>query len=795
MATSPKGSASPRKKKTAKTPTSNKRTSRKDSAGAAGKGTSAKRRWISRRFLWKLLLVLILLAAGWVLYLDATIRDRFEGQRWDIPARVYARPLEIFEGAVLNADLLEVELNGLGYKSSAAVDVPGTYYRQGLRYQIFSRGFEFSDGIENAKKMSITIEADVVSSLTLKKNGGADIARLDPLNIGGIYPAHHEDRIIFGYEQIPKLLPQALIAVEDKDFWTHFGLSPKGIARAMWVNISAGEVTQGGSTLTQQLVKNFYLDGRRTLWRKVQEAVMSVLLDWHYPKQEILEVYLNEVYLGQSGNRGIHGFGLASQFYFSRSLNELEAHQIALLVAMVKGPTFYNPRRNPERALSRRNLVIDELAKEGIITAANATALQKKPLDISSRPVFSENLYPAFMDLVRRQLNEDYRQEDLESRGLKIFTTIDPQIQNRAEKAIREVLPQLDKNKDATLETAMVLTGLESGEVKALVGGRDTRFAGFNRVLDARRPIGSLAKPAVYLTALSEPARYTLATRLQDEPINKKMPNGDLWQPQNYERKAFGDVSLHQAFAHSMNLATAQLGFDVGIEQVLKTLRKLGVASDISPYPSVFLGAFPLSPYEVAQAYQTIAASGFNVPVRAIREVTNADGEAISRYPYKIEKVVDTRAMHLLQYAMQETMREGTGKSAYRWLPDSLATAGKTGTTNDARDSWFAGMTGDYLSVVWVGKDDNGKTDLTGATGSMRIWAEMTRSLPQRPFAPIVPEGITYAWVADDADVRTNEGCRNARYLPFVSGTEPAKFVACQQGLQRLKSWFETLFE
>ncbi len=792
MSTSAKGSTSPRKKKTTKAPAQAKRTPRKSSSGS---GKQAKRQWISRPFLWKLFLVLTLMIAGWVLYLDATIRDRFEGQRWDIPARVYARPLEIFEGAVLNADLLEVELKGLGYKSTAAIDVPGTYYRQGQRYQIFSRGFEFADSVETAKKMSITIDADVVSSLVLKTNGTADIVRLDPLNIGGIYPAHHEDRIILSYEQIPELLPKALVAIEDKDFWSHFGLSPKGIARALWVNISAGEVTQGGSTLTQQLVKNFYLDGRRTLWRKVQEAVMSVLLDWHYQKQEILEVYLNEVYLGQSGNRGIHGFGLASQFYFSRSLNELEAHQIALLVAMVKGPTYYNPRRNPERALSRRNLVIEELAKEGIITAAKATALQQKPLDISSRPVFSENLYPAFMDLVRRQLNEEYRQEDLESRGLKIFTTIDPQIQNRAEKAIREILPQLDKRKDSPLESALVLTGLESGEVKAFVGGRETRFAGFNRVLDARRPIGSLAKPAVYLTALSNPARYTLATRLKDEPISKKLANGDVWQPQNYEKKSFGDVSVHQAFAHSMNLASAQLGFDVGIEQVLKTLRQLGVTSDIQPYPSVFLGAFPLSPYEVAQAYQTIAASGFNVPVRAIREVTNAAGETVSRYPYQIEKVVDSRVMHLLQYAMQETMREGTGKSAYRWLPDSLATAGKTGTTNDARDSWFAGMTGDYLSVVWVGKDDNGKTDLTGATGSMRIWAEMMQSLPQRPFSPIVPEGINYAWVADDAAVRTNEGCRNARYLPFVSGSEPVAFAACQQGLQRLKSWFEKVFE
>jgi penicillin-binding protein 1B len=244
-----------------------------------------------------------------------------------------------------------------------------------------------------------------------------------------------------------------------------------------------------------------------------------------------------------------------------------------------------------------------------------------------------------------------------------------------------------------------------------------------------------------------------------------------------------------------MNLATARLGFAVGIEKVIDTLEKLGVKSEIKPYPSLFLGSFPLVPLEVAQVYQTIAASGFNVPVRAIREVLGADGNALSRYPYRVEAVFDTREMHLLQYALQEVMREGTGKSAYQLLPDALATAGKTGTTNDARDSWFAGMTGDYLGIVWVGRDDNGKTSLTGATGAMRVWAEMTQALPQRPFSPVIPEGIEYFWVSDEAFVRTDEGCRNARYLPFISGSEPTAFKPCQQGLQKLQNWFQRLFE
>lgn len=787
-----KASSKQTKAESAKMPSHRGRSSGKNPPG----GHNAHRRlpWLSRPLLFKISLVFMVVVAGWVLYLDATIRDKFEGQRWDIPARVYARPLEIFEGAAINADLLEIELKGLGYQAVATVTKAGSYQRQRGQFQLFTRGFEFSDGAESPARVRVSIEGDVVVSLTTD-TAASGVVRLDPMHIGGIYPAHHEDRVIVNYTDVPALLPAALIAIEDKEFWSHFGLSPKGIARAMWVNLSSGELSQGGSTLTQQLVKNFYLDGRRTLWRKIKEAIMAVLVDWHYPKQDILETYLNEVYLGQSGSRGIHGFGLASQFYFSRPLKQLETHQIAMLVAMVKGPTYYNPRRNPDRALNRRNLVLTELEKEGILTAAESKAYQNKPLDISAKPVFSENLYPAYLDLVRRQLNEDYRQQDLESQGLRIFTTLDPQVQNRAERAVREVLSRLDPGKEPELEAALVVTGLESGEVKAMVGGRDTRYAGFNRVLDARRPVGSLAKPAIYLTALGKHKQYSLATRIIDEEIALTLPNGDIWKPGNYESKVFGEVSIHQALSHSMNLATAKLGLDVGIDSVISTLKKLGVTSDLQPYPSLFLGAFPLSPLEVAQSYQTIAASGFNVPVRAIREVTDASGATIQRYPYQVEQVIDSRDMHLLQYAMQEVMREGTGKSAYQSIAESLSTAGKTGTTNDSRDSWFAGMTGDYLSVIWVGKDDNGKTSLTGATGAMRVWAEMTRTLPQRPFAPMVPEGVEYFWVSDEANVRTNEGCRNARYLPFVSGTEPKAFEACQQGLQRLQSWFQKIFE
>jgi len=740
--------------------------------------------------------VSLVLLACWVVYLDAVVTSRFEGRRFEVPSRVYARPLELYDGAGVSSGALERELALSGYRKGDGAK-PGSYRRNGGHFIISTRGFRFPDGNEPRRKLSLNIYGDRIQDFSVSAGDNAAIVRLEPARIGGIYPAHKEDRILVRLDEVPPQLPAALMAVEDRNFYDHFGIAPASIGRAMLANMRAGRVVQGGSTLTQQLVKNFFLTRDQTLLRKGNEALMSILLELHYEKNDILETYLNEVYLGQAGTRSINGFGLASQFYFGESLKDLDVHQVALLVGMVKGPSYYNPRRHPERATQRRNLVISEMEEAGLIDSQKAARSRGLSLGVSAKPSYSENRYPAYIDLVRRHLARDYKEEDLRSEGLRIFTTLNPAIQYAAEYAVTDTLPRLGSGDTAkALEASLVVTAKDTGEVLALVGGKDPQFAGFNRALDANRPIGSLIKPFTYLTALEQPDRYTLMTPVLDKSFTLEFDDGRRWQPKNYDGEERGEVPLHRALSKSYNLPAVRVGLDVGVSAVRKTLRAFGVVTPISEYPSMLLGSVAMSPVTVAQIYQGLATSGFNTPLRTIREVTDSGGGALSRYSLEVDQVADPAAVHLLQYAMQETMQEGTGRSAYYSVPKELTLAGKTGTTDDGRDSWFAGFSGDLLAVAWVGRDDNGPTVLTGATGALPVWSRFMAQVPQHGFSPVVPDGVNYHWVDSEKQAITDEHCDNARLLPFISGSEPTQTVSCSGTLERkIRGWFEGLFQ
>lgn len=745
------------------------------------------------RFMFRAGALGLVLLAGWMVYLDAVVTSRFEGRRFEVPSRVYARPLELYDGASVSAGSLVRELELSGYRPGDGVRA-GTYQRNGGRFVISTRGFLFPDGEEARRRLSLVVSGDRVSSFSVLAGPSAAIVRLEPARIGGIYPAHREDRVLVQLEEVPELLPLGLMAVEDRRFYDHFGVAPLSIARAMLANIKAGGIVQGGSTLTQQLVKNFFLSREQTLVRKGNEALMSILLELHYDKDDILETYLNEVYLGQAGTRSIHGFGLASQFYFGESLKDLAPHQLALLIGMVKGPSYYNPRRHPERATSRRNLVLDEMAEAGLLAEPELAKQKSRPLGVSAKPSFTENRYPAYIDLVHRHLARDYQQEGLQSEGLRIFTTLDPAVQHASETAVSKTLPKL-ANADE-LEAALVVTAKDTGEVLALVGGKDPQFAGFNRAVDAHRPMGSLIKPFVYLTALEQPDRYTLITPVKDQAFTLEFDDGRLWQPKNFDKEERGEVPLHLALSKSYNLPAVRVGLDIGIPNVQQTLRDFGVTTPISDYPSMLLGSVSLAPVDVAQLYQGLATGGFNTPLRTIREVTDADNEPLSRYNLKVDQVADPAAVHLVQYAMQETMQEGTGRSAYYTLPEQLTLAGKTGTTDDGRDAWFAGFSGDLLAVAWVGRDDNGPTVLTGASGALPVWSSMMSQIPQHGFSPVMPDGVQYHWVDAEAQALTGEGCANARLVPFIAGSEPAMSTDCNGNIGRqIRSWFEGLFQ
>lgn len=737
------------------------------------------RRW--RGLLWKLALVGLVVLAGLTVYLDALVQDKFSGKRWAVPAKVFARPLELYAGRQLSRDDFLTELSALGYRKVNSINNPGQMSVAAGRVDVYTRGFQSFEGSEPAQRLTVRFDGQQVSGLS--GNGDVVMARLEPLMIGGIYPAHNEDRILVRLDQAPAYLVEALVAVEDREYFQHHGVSPKGIARAAYVNMVAGGVVQGGSTLTQQLVKNFYLSSERSLVRKGTEAIMSVLLELHYSKEEILEAYLNEVFLGQDGRRAVHGFGLASQYYFAQPLHELQLHQVALLVGMVKGPSLYNPRRQPERAKKRRDLVIQMLAEQGVISNEQAMAAIELPLDVTVRGSLADSSYPAFMDLIKRQLREDYLEEDLTSEGLRIFTSFDPLLQSKAEKAIESSLKRLGERADE-MEAAMVVTGAQTGEVLALVGGRNPRFSGFNRALDASRPIGSLVKPAVYLAALEQPQSYSLITPIDDSPITLDAEPGKTWSPQNYSRQSYGVVPLHEALSRSYNQATVRLGVEVGVDRVLNTIERMGVRHGWPAYPAMLLGSGAMTPMQVTDMYQTLANGGFNTPLRAIRNVLTADGEQLRRYPFEVQQQFDSASIFLMQEALSRVMADGTGRSAYNQVPSRIRLAGKTGTTNDLRDSWFAGFSDDLVAVTWLGRDDNGQTRLTGATGALQVWAAFMAQAHPQSLSEVPPEGIVYAWVNQLTGEGSDPSCPDTVQVPFHAGYQPLPGPGCQPLLE-----------
>lgn len=748
-------------------------------------------------------MVVLVVGIPYVTQLSDEIRAKFDGRRWALPAAVYARPLELYPGLKISPEMLEEELQLAAYRHEERENSAGSYARHGQTIRLISRDFHFLTGFEPSRHLGIAFAGGEVASVTdLETGERVSFAQLDPARIGSFHPTVHEDRIPLTREEIPDLLVKTLLTVEDRDFYAHHGIAPLGIVRAFIANIRAGRTVQGGSTLTQQLVKNLFLNRERTLPRKIQEAVMAVLLEREYSKDEILTTYVNEVFLGQDGSRAIHGFALASQFYFRRSLADLRPDQIALLVGMIKGPSFYDPRRNPVECMERRNMVLEKMSLHNLISQGLLDEAMKQPLIGFAVQKGGMNRFPAFIDLVRQQLAGEYREEDLKSEGLQIITTLDPKIQLQVERGLAETLESLAaKPKHADLQGAVVVSSRETGEVLAVAGGREPQDFGFNRALHANRQIGSLVKPAVYLAALEQ--GYTLASPLDDIAITLDTEGNKPWHPGNYDKKEHGTVPLYSALAHSYNLATVRLGMDVGLHRVIATLKKLGMREEPKPYPSLLLGAVDMSPLAVTEMYQTIASGGFFTSLRAISGVMAADHTVLNRYGLAVEQRFDPAVSYFLSHAMQRTVTEGTGTWLQRTSLKDHAIAGKTGTTDDLRDSWFAGFTGDHLMVVWLGRDDNTPCSLTGATGALRAWSNIMAGIPSSPLQLPEPSGINWVDVDKYTLRATEAGGSNSTRLPFIAGSGPPEeeddpLVPDLQGLgggieKEVKGVFETI--
>ena len=766
---------------------------------------SKKRRWRTAAWIIAGMLAgVIVILFLWVVHLDRIVTREFQGRHWSAPARVYAAPLDLYAGASVSADELEEELRRLHYRNGDPATGTGIYRRSGGAFEVHTRRVRFNDELREPE--TISVRADTTSIVAMKTGNGADLPvfRLDPPVIGSVFPIHGEDRLVIAPADVPPLLKSGIKLIEDRRFDDHPGVDVRGVMRAIWANIRARRVVQGGSTLTQQLVKNYFLSDEQTMGRKLNEAVMALRLEAHFSKQEILVAYLNEVYLGQDGTRAIHGFGLGSQYYFAKPLDELGVGEIALLIGLVKGPSYYDPRRHADRAVARRNLVLQQLADAHQIDAETAKRAIASPLGL--RPP-GGTYVPAYLDLVRRHLKRDYAEGDLATAGLSVYTSLDPRAQAAAERALTRNLKRLDaasRVRGAQLQGAVIVTEPNSGDVVAVVGGREAATDGFDHALDARRPIGSLVKPAVYLTAL-ETGRYNAATLIEDAAIEMKLADGSSWAPQNFEHQFYGQVPMARALAESMNLATVKLGMEIGLKPIADNLQKLGLATAPVLNPSMLLGTVEMTPLEVVEIYTAFANGGFRARLRTVHAVLDEQGKALKSFRVQVEAAAPPSAVFQLDRMLTLVTTNGTARGAGARLPKDLAIAGKTGTSSDTRDSWFAGFTGSYLAVVWVGYDDNRPTGLTGAAGALPIWVDTLASLKSSSFQPVPPDLVEDRWIGFHDGLETTPECSEDAVVVAVpkDAILPAK-PGCNSALpggtvdaptvgDKIKSWIKNI--
>ncbi|HBZ7264532.1 bifunctional glycosyl transferase/transpeptidase [Klebsiella variicola] len=744
-----------------------------------GKGNGGKPRR-KRRWLWllvKLGIVFAVLIAAYGVYLDQKIRSRIDGKVWELPAAVYGRMVNLEPDMQISKNEMVRLLNATQYRQVSAMTRPGEYTVQANSIEMIRRPFDFPDSKEGQVRARLTFDGDHLETIeNMDNNRQFGFFRLDPRLITMLQSPNGEQRLFVKRSGFPDLLVDTLLATEDRHFYEHDGISLYSIGRAVLANLTAGRTVQGASTLTQQLVKNLFLSSERSYWRKANEAYMALIVDARYSKDRILELYMNEVYLGQSGDNEIRGFPLASLYYFGRPVEELSLDQQALLVGMVKGASVYNPWRNPKLALERRNLVLRLLQQQQVIDQELYDMLSARPLGVQPRGgVISPQ--PAFMQMVRQELQAKLGDKMKDLSGVKIFTTFDSVAQDAAEKAASEGIPVLKKQRKlADLETAMVVVDRFTGEVRAMVGGAEPQFAGYNRAMQARRSIGSLAKPATYLTALSQPNQYRLNTWIADAPVTIRLSNGQTWSPQNDDRRFSGQVMLVDALTRSMNVPTVNLGMALGLPAVVDTWTKLGAPKDqLNAVPAMLLGALNLTPIEVAQAFQTIASGGNRAPLSALRSVIAEDGTVLYQSYPQAERAVPAQAAYMTLWTMQQVVQRGTGRQLGAKYP-GLHLAGKTGTTNNNVDTWFAGIDGSQVTITWVGRDNNQPTKLYGASGAMSIYQRYLANQTPTPLALTAPEDVVDMGVDSNGNLVCSGGVRS---LP-VWTTQPD--ALCRQG-------------
>ncbi|GAB2905889.1 penicillin-binding protein 1B [Rheinheimera gaetbuli] len=731
----------------------------------------SKPQWLKRTvlFLLKLLLLIVLVLLFYLVYLDSKISKKFAGQKWQVPAQIYARSIELLPGKLMTPQQLISALETLQYQRNPALTAAGQYSVSRNHVTVYRRPFVHIDGYQSEQLFSVEFNRSGINRIMQRNQAEpVNFARMEPQLIEHLVAAQQEDRELVALQQVPELFKDALLLVEDRDFYHHHGVSPLSVLRALLVNISAGRTVQGGSTLTQQLAKNMFLTSDRTLLRKVNEAFIALVLDYRFNKDQILEAYLNEVFVGQNFANAVHGVGLGSRFYFGKPLGELQPAESALLIGMLKGPSYFDPRRFPKRAQQRRDLVLRLMFEQHLLNRTEYEQAIQQSVQVIPRGEYLLQGNAAYLDTVRkelRQLNIDSAYKD---QGIKVFTYLDTATQQQAEQAVQQQLATQDK----ALQAAMVVADYRSAELIAMIGAKEAAQGGFNRALDARRQIGSIIKPVIYLQALAQHGRYTLASQLDDSPIRLRSNEQD-WQPQNFDKQYRGPVTLLDALANSLNVPTVRLGLQLGLPAINDGLRQLGLNRKIKLHPAALLGAIELSPLEVTQLYQTIANNGLHQQLSSLHAVTDHNGHPLYQRQHQLTRRYQEAEVYLLQYALMQAAEKGTARALATTLP-GITLAGKTGTSSDYRDSWFSGFDQHSLTTVWLGRDDNNAIGLTGASGALAVFSRFYTTKGAHSLVRGMPEQVSLQAFSLKTGYAVPQSCPNILLLPAISVEMPA---------------------
>lgn len=754
---------------------------------------------------WKRLVILVtvavVFAVGLILYcwnLSIQIEKRFSGRRWSIPSKVLSDITILYPGQKINRALFLEKLRRLGYREiSHKPERKGELRIAANGMALFLHDLDLPSRKRDGFPVRMELSQDWITSIERLDNGEpVAIVELEPEEITSFFGPEREQRQLVSLDQVSRDLIHAILAAEDIRFYQHHGLDPKGILRAFYINVRHLAILQGGSTITQQLAKSYFLTPERTLSRKVKELLLSITMEVMYTKNEILEIYLNEIYLGQKGSVSINGVGEAAQFYFSKSVTDLYLAECATIAGLIKAPNYYSPYVDKVRCQDRRNNVLRAMHKQGWISDGALETVSAMPVKAAGLSVYG-NKAPYFIDYLSEQLKTLYSPETLSSLGLRIYTTLDTQVQAVAEKALAKGLsrlerdyPRLKRSEPAKrLQGAIIVIQPKTGYILAMVGGRNYNESQFNRITQSRRQPGSAFKPFVFLTGLDS---FTPASFLSNAPKSYEV-DGKIWEPQNYEPDSEERVTVRRALAKSLNLATVDLAMQIGLDRIVKTASAFHFSTPVKPYPAMALGAFETIPLELARAYCVFAADGVLPYPLSLKEVVDENGTILERRHMTIERVITPAKAFIMSSLLRSVVTEGTARSLEA-MGVSCPVAGKTGTTNDYRDAWFVGYTPDILALVWVGFDNGDSIRLAGAAAALPIWTDLMNAIPEYISEAWfrMPPGVVRSTVCSESgQIAIPNVCPEPREEFFLEENVPTEYCT----MHRQVSLFEKVRE